>query len=205
MANQSLKTTSQSGGDSRNGFVYVARTSRAARRRTHEAIFGVWVFVCMKCSLGKRLLRAKIWSKRFAAILYFEPELKPKFPPNLQTLLDKSLQKDAENRYQTAEDMIADLKHLRQEIEFAEQLQIHASSGTTDTEIHETLSQFLSEHPTIAIQTPTQTRKSSENRMEIACFYSFDFFNFGGWRLVSVAKLSHLNCGAWKFSKRRKN
>ena len=101
--------------------------------------------------------------ERLAAILYKEPDIEAEIPEELKRIVDKTLQKEPENRYQTAEEMIADLKHLRQEMEFAEQLQIHATSGAKDLEIHETLSQFLSEHPTIAIHTTAQPIKRKTN------------------------------------------
>jgi len=93
--------------------------------------------------------------EKLAAILYKEPEEQDEIPDELGKILEKALQKEPENRYQTAKEMIADLRHLKQEIEFAEQLQIHATAGASDKEVHETLTQFLSEHPTIAIHTTT--------------------------------------------------
>ncbi|MBS1792802.1 MAG: protein kinase [Acidobacteria bacterium] len=106
--------------------------------------------------------------ERLAAILYREPEKPGPIPDELQRILDRALSKEPENRYQTAREMIADLRHLKQEMEFAEQLQIHATTGTSDKEIHETLAQFLSDNPAIAIHTTSQTpaagpRKSRKN------------------------------------------
>jgi serine/threonine protein kinase len=96
--------------------------------------------------------------ERLAAILYKEAEKQEEIPDELKNILDKCLQKEPTNRYQTAQDLIADLRHLRQEMEFAEQLHIHATSGASDKEIHETLAHFLSDNPTIAIHTTAQTQ-----------------------------------------------
>ncbi|MCD9188602.1 MAG: protein kinase [Pyrinomonadaceae bacterium] len=90
--------------------------------------------------------------EKLAAILYQEPEKRTGIPAELSEILDKSLQKNAEKRYQTADEFTADLKRIKQEFDFAEQLQIHATSGSRDKEIHETLTQYLAEHPTIAMQ-----------------------------------------------------
>ena len=70
--------------------------------------------------------------EKLAAILYKEPEPQEKVPAELAKILDKALQKEPENRYQTAVEMMEDLQHLRQEFEFAEQLQIHATSSSGD-------------------------------------------------------------------------
>jgi len=97
--------------------------------------------------------------EKLAAILYKEPEKPEKSPAELEKIIDKLLQKEQENRYQTASEVIKNLRHLRQEMEFAEQLQIHATSGAHDTEIHETLSHFLSENPMLAASATKSTKK----------------------------------------------
>jgi eukaryotic-like serine/threonine-protein kinase len=99
--------------------------------------------------------------EKLAAILYKEPENQTEIPNELKRILEKALQKEPKKRYQIAEEIIADLRHLKQEMEFAEQLQIHATIGSSDKEVQETLAQFLSENPTIAIHTTSQTREIS--------------------------------------------
>ncbi len=97
--------------------------------------------------------------EKLAAILYKDFEMPTGVPEQLQKILSRALEKEPAKRYQTAREMIAALRHLRQEMEFAEQLHIHATSGATDKDIHETLAHFLSENPTIAIHTTAQTQK----------------------------------------------
>ena len=109
--------------------------------------------------LGKTPFAGENSVEKLAAILYKEPETQEKIPDELKKILIKALQKEPENRYQTAEEMIADIKYLKQEMEFAEQLQIHATIGAKDTDVQETLTQFLSDHPTIAMQTLEVKRK----------------------------------------------
>ncbi|HMS40872.1 MAG TPA: bifunctional serine/threonine-protein kinase/formylglycine-generating enzyme family protein, partial [Pyrinomonadaceae bacterium] len=125
--------------------------------------------------------------ERLAAILHKEPEMQDNIPPELRKILDKCLQKSPENRYQGAEEMIADLKHLRQEIEFVEQLQIHATNNTTDGDIHQTLTQYLSEHPTIAIN-PVKSKTS----WKMFIFYGLllSILTFGGWFLWQNFRLN---------------
>lgn len=118
--------------------------------------------------------------ERLAAILYKSPEIQENIPNELKKILDKALSKEPENRYQTATEMIADLKHLKQEIEFAEQLQIHATSNTTDDGIHQTLTQYLSEHPTIAI---TAGKPKTSWKRFVFFGLIISIFAFGGWYL----------------------
>ena len=116
--------------------------------------------------------------ERLAAILYKEPEIPAEIPNELKNILNKALHKEPAKRYQTAKEMIGDLRHLKQEMEFAEQLQFHATSGATDKEMHETLSNFLSEHSTIAIHTTSQAIAAKPAWKRIV-FYGFLISVFG--------------------------
>ena len=80
--------------------------------------------------------------EKLAAILYKEPEKQEEVPDELTEILTRALQKEPEKRYQTAEEMIGDLKHLKQEMEFAEQLQIHVTNAPGDMEIDRSLLNF---------------------------------------------------------------
>lgn len=143
--------------------------------------------------------------EKLAAILYQEPEKPAKIPSELEKILDKSLQKEPEKRYQTAQELIADLKHLLQEIEFAEQLQIHATSGSQDSEIHETLSQFLSESPLLA----ASVKKSKKNRKgSIFIGLALIALSIGGWFWFQNYRLNQARENlktAEKFAKEEKN
>ncbi|MDQ6787335.1 MAG: protein kinase [Acidobacteriota bacterium] len=73
-------------------------------------------------------------SDTIASILRNEPDLlQPNTPPELSRIIKKSLQKNAEERYQTANDFLQDLKNLQREREFAEEIErvnVSASSKT---------------------------------------------------------------------------
>jgi serine/threonine-protein kinase len=60
------------------------------------------------------------------AILHQEPKPLPvhneAVPPELQRIISKALQKDQEQRYQTAKDLLTDLKTLKEEMAFAAKL-----------------------------------------------------------------------------------
>ncbi len=67
------------------------------------------------------------------AILYREPaplgELLPELPREIERIVNKTLKKDREKRYQTAKDLLLDLKDVRQNLEFEKKLGISASTG----------------------------------------------------------------------------
>jgi serine/threonine protein kinase/formylglycine-generating enzyme required for sulfatase activity/dienelactone hydrolase len=143
--------------------------------------------VCLyEMFFGKTPFAGENSVERLAAILYKEPEQQEEIPVELQNILEKCLQKEPADRYQTAPELIVDLRHLKQEMEFAEQLQIHATSGASDKEIHETLAQFLSENPTIAGHTTVQTHKIKRRTV----WKKFVIFGL----IVTI-----LAIGGWKF------
>jgi serine/threonine-protein kinase len=65
------------------------------------------------------------------SILNKEPiplsQLTPDIPSQLQHTVEKSLRKDREERYQTAKDLLIDLKDIKQDLEFQSQLERTAS------------------------------------------------------------------------------
>jgi len=65
------------------------------------------------------------------ALLHKEPqplrELAPETPADLQHIVSKALRKDKDERYQTIKSLLADLRTLKQEIEFAAKLERSAS------------------------------------------------------------------------------
>ncbi len=67
------------------------------------------------------------------AILYREPapinELLPGLPREIERIVSKTLKKDREERYQTAKDLLLDLKDVRQNLEFEKKLGISSSNS----------------------------------------------------------------------------
>jgi serine/threonine protein kinase/formylglycine-generating enzyme required for sulfatase activity len=64
---------------------------------------------------------------KLVAILHDEPEFSDYLPGELKEIIKKALAKDREKRYQTADELLGDLKNLKEEIEFEEKLKTHAS------------------------------------------------------------------------------
>jgi serine/threonine protein kinase/formylglycine-generating enzyme required for sulfatase activity len=111
--------------------------------------------------------------EKLAAVLYKEPEKQEGVPDELTAIFTKALQKEPDERYQTAEDVITDLKHLKQEMDFAEQLHIHVTNAPGDVEIDQKLTQFLSDNPTAQIEHTVLTAKVKPKfNWKRAIFYS---------------------------------
>lgn len=73
-----------------------------------------------------------------AAIISSEPaplsEAVPGTPPELERIVSKALRKDRRDRYQSAHDLLVDLRNLKEELAFGERLEKNASSRVPMTE-----------------------------------------------------------------------
>lgn len=129
--------------------------------------------------------------EKLAAILYQEPEKRTEIPQELTEILNKSLQKESKNRYQNANEMIKDLRRLKQELDFEEQLLVHVSSTSGEKGINEKISQYLSDHPTIEIKAETEKIKR-KNNWKTYIFSSLALFAiiFGGYYLWNYIQLN---------------
>jgi serine/threonine protein kinase/formylglycine-generating enzyme required for sulfatase activity/predicted esterase len=83
--------------------------------------------------------------EKLAAVLYQEPEQQD-LPVEIAGIIEKALKKSPGERYQNADEMIADLKRQKQELEFEEQLKMHVSIAPGEKIISEKMSQLLGEH-----------------------------------------------------------
>src|SRR4029078_1824723 len=70
-----------------------------------------------------------------AAVLSQEPvplvRYRPEVPTELEWIIKKALRKDRDERYQTTRELLADLRNLKQRLEFEEELE--RSQDTTDS------------------------------------------------------------------------
>jgi len=80
--------------------------------------------VCLyEMTAGKNPFFRENLAETFAAILFFEPDFEDFLPP-IADIVKKTLQKNADERYQSAKEFLTDLRELRNELSFEEQLRI---------------------------------------------------------------------------------
>ena len=79
-------------------------------------IFSLGV-VLYEMAAGRPPFQGETPSDVIAAILRFEPAAVADLPPDLEHTLRKALEKDRDERYQTAKDLAADLKRLRRRLD----------------------------------------------------------------------------------------
>jgi len=76
---------------------------------------------------GQRAFKGENALDVIGAILHKEPtplrQLSPQLPNEIDRIINKTLRKDSEARYQTAGDLLTDLKDVKQELEFKDKLE----------------------------------------------------------------------------------
>ncbi len=98
--------------------------------RTDIFSFGVVIYEMIA---GRTPLAGDSMSETFANLINAEPPPLSRFaegvPDELQRIIDKTLRKNKDERYQTMKDLLADLKSLRENLAFDERLEKSSSPG----------------------------------------------------------------------------
>ena len=100
-----------------------------ARAQETDERTDVWSLGCVIYEMvtGKGVFARKSGADTLAAILGDEPKPLSRFvndvPDELQRIVNRALQKKRSARYQTANDLLADLRSLKQEREFRKRLE----------------------------------------------------------------------------------
>ena len=129
--------------------------ARGLKIDTRSDIFSFGI-VIYEMITGKPPFSGATIADIIAAILKSEPKplsefLKSAAPSELEWMISKALQKERAERYQTVKDLLADLKRLRQRLEFETELQQRVSDPNLTNRTN------LNEHATL-IFPQTQTR-----------------------------------------------
>ncbi len=97
-----------------------------ARGRQVDERPDIWSFgaVLYEMLAERQPFAGETISDAIAAILKNEPApLGENTPPELNRIIRKTLQKNVDERYQTVKDLLLDLKNLKRELEFSEELE----------------------------------------------------------------------------------
>ncbi|MCA1623974.1 MAG: protein kinase, partial [Acidobacteria bacterium] len=101
--------------------------------RTDIFSFGVMLYEMLS---GKLPFEGENALDVIGSILHKEPQplnqTAPEIPRELQRIVEKCLRKDCEERYQTAKDLLIDLKDVKQDLEFQNKLERTASPDRAD-------------------------------------------------------------------------
>ncbi|MDQ3751029.1 MAG: protein kinase, partial [Acidobacteriota bacterium] len=109
-----------------------------ARGKTVDARTDIFSFgiVLYEMLSGKLPFEGESAMDTIGAILHKEPvslsQISPDLPRELQRIIEKCLRKDRDERYQTAKDLLIDLKDIRQDFEFQNKLERTASPQRED-------------------------------------------------------------------------
>ncbi len=122
--------------------------------RTDIFSFGVMLYEMLT---GKRAFEGGSAMETISLILHKEPvplnELVPDVPHEIERIVGKALRKDRDERYQTAKDLLIDLKDAKQDLEFQNKLERTSSSKQRE----ESKTQIINAATTDAAQPTSST------------------------------------------------
>ncbi|MDQ3063836.1 MAG: protein kinase [Acidobacteriota bacterium] len=170
--------------------------------RTDIFSFGASLYEMLS---GKQLFSRESRAETISAILNYEPPIAKTLadtPPELQRIVRKSLAKDKEKRYQTAKDLVVDLKDARQELEFQNKFGVPPTVGSTESRA----TQILEINPTEKNQTPEDGTPYTKRAFIFGAVILLAAIGFGYWfflnrisntkQIESIAVMPFVNVAA---------
>ena len=201
--------------------------TRAQVKTSPGLVMGTVAYMSPEQSRGKEIdSRSDIWSlgvviyemltKRtpfagettndsIAAILTKEPApLSENTPLELHRIVRKALQKNADERYQTVKDFLLDVKNLKRELEFAEELersQIPTSAKASNVSTNQSSENATAIHPA-TISTQNSFTNQSSSAEYVAREIKKHKLGFAAGLIVFLAAIG---LGYWLFTNRAAN
>jgi serine/threonine protein kinase/formylglycine-generating enzyme required for sulfatase activity len=86
--------------------------------------------ILYEMAAGQTPFTGETVADKIGAILYSEPPPLTNIPKELAEIIEKTLCKNRDERYQNVSELLKELRYIRQELEFSEQLKIHVTSGS---------------------------------------------------------------------------
>jgi serine/threonine protein kinase len=141
-----------------------------------------------------------------AAILKSEPlPLDESIPAELRRIVRKSLQKQRDERYQTVKDLLLDIKNLKHELEFSEELErshIPHSSGSSNVS-----SAQMSQNATVALSNAVRTQNSLPQQLSSAEYIVSQVKQHKFWTItiltLAVFLIARVGLGIYQFTGNR--
>jgi serine/threonine-protein kinase len=144
---------------------------------------------------GKKAFAGETAMDIIGAILHKEPiplnQIVPEIPHEIERIINKTLRKDRDERYQTAKDLLIDLKDIKQELEFQNKLE-----RTTPPHREEANTQILSATTNEAVHTTSSAEYVAQEIKK----HKRGF----GYALIGLLVAS-IGLGYWFFTNRSAN
>jgi serine/threonine protein kinase/Flp pilus assembly protein TadD len=156
--------------------------ARGKEISTQSDIFSFGI-VLYEMVTGQRAFTGENALDVIGAILHKEPtplnQLAPELPHEIERIINKTLRKDPDARYQTAGDLLTDLRDVRQELRFQDQL-VRTSAPLSVTLDHKTATESQST-PTSSAEFITQEVKKHKLGVALAALVLLVALGGGLW------------------------